>query len=326
LAGKEIGPNPRVGAVLVYKDTIIGEGYHQYLGGPHAEVNCIESVVPENKPLIPLSTLYISLEPCCHQGRTPPCTSLILASNIKTVVISVPDKSEKVKGKGIQILKESGVNVTTGVLEKEGNLLVAPFTIRQTENRPYVILKTVKSKDNFIGKKGESVWLSNPYTDILTHKWRSQVDGILVGTETVIHDAPSLTTRNFPGENPKKVIIDRNHRIPYDHKTLHGGDTLFYASYKPRKELISGIQLILDPENELKSLLHQCLSNGIFQVMVEGGSTIISSFYQQGLWDEARVITVDNTLHQGIKSIDINGRLIDQKDIKGDSYMRIQKI
>ncbi|NNF34519.1 MAG: bifunctional diaminohydroxyphosphoribosylaminopyrimidine deaminase/5-amino-6-(5-phosphoribosylamino)uracil reductase RibD, partial [Saprospiraceae bacterium] len=183
-AGKAVKSNPKVGAVLVYKNRIIGEGYHKMSGGPHAEVNCLNSVNPHDRSLIPISTLYVSLEPCCHHGKTPPCTELILKHDIKEVRISVPDPSEEVGGKGIQILKAHGVNVTTGLLPDIGHELIRPFAVRQKNKRPFIIIKIVKSSDHYIGVPGKKIWLTAPYTDVLTHKWRSEVDGILIGTNT----------------------------------------------------------------------------------------------------------------------------------------------
>ena len=311
-AGKHTKSNPQVGAVLVYKNKIIGEGYHKNLGGPHAEVNCLNNVNPEDRKYISKSTLYVSLEPCCHFGKTPPCTSLIIENRISEVVISTLDPSRKMNGEGVRILLDHGIKVRMGIKEEQGKLLIKPFKVQQKYQRPYIVLKIVKSKDNFIGRQGEQIWLTNPYSDQLTHKWRSEMDGILVGTNTVINDKPSLTTRNYPGENAAKLIIDRNHRIPLANPTLDNSNQLVYISRKFRQGIPTENQIIMDNENDLNSAMKECLTRGINRLLVEGGSTIQKSFYDQGLWDEARVISTPRVLHEGIKSIDVQGYLIDQ--------------
>lgn len=316
-ADTKVKSNPQVGAVLVYKSRIIGEGFHKKSGGPHAEVYCLNSVKPDDQSLIPLSTLYVSLEPCCHHGKTPPCTSLILSHGIKDVRISATDPSEKVKGKGIRILEDHGVKVTNGILSDEGQELIRPFAVRQVNKRPFIILKIVKSLDNFIGQKGSRIWLTSPYTDILTHKWRSEVDGILIGTNTAINDRPSLTTRNYPGTNPVKLIIDRHHRINIDNHPSLQGDYMYF-SYQNRADIPKDKQYIISKESELESILHDILESKIYTIIIEGGSTIIKSFFNMGFWDEARIITTPKVLKEGIKAINVEGTLINEYHIDKD--------
>ncbi len=306
-ATKEVKGNPKVGAVLVYGDRIIGEGFHQESGGPHAEVNCINSVSEEDIPLIQKSTLYVSLEPCCHYGKTPPCTGLIKKEKIKDLRISTLDPSDKISGSGVRELKDYGIQVKTGILEDKGKSLIRPFAVRQKHNRPYIILKIVKSKDNYIGQKGKKIWLTNPYTDVLTHKWRSEIDGILVGTNTVINDQPSLTTRNYPGDNPKRLIVDRHHRIPPDNPLLP--ENFFYFTYEIRGMIDHSHQRVIDKGRELESILHYLNEEDIYSIMIEGGSEIIRSFYKAGLWDEARIINSSLIMEEGIKAINIEGKL-----------------
>ena len=322
-AGKEVKSNPRVGAVLVYKNRIIGEGYHKRYGDAHAEVNCINSVKKENQALIPESTLYVSLEPCCHEGKTPPCTSLIMDQGIQHVVVSVLDPSTKVHQKGVALLREHGIKVETGILAKDGKALIQNFTIRERENRPYIILKIVKSRDGYIGQKGKKIWLSNTYTSVLTHQWRSEIDAILVGTNTVINDNPSLTTRNFPGDNPLKIIVDRYHRIPLEMNVFN--DHFLYCTLKFREGISKENQLILDPEQELESILQYGIKNGINKVMVEGGSEMIKSFYAKGLWDEARIVSTPIHLETGIKAVNIHGKLKKSFTIENDKIHFITK-
>ena len=307
-AGKEVKDNPKVGAVLVYNDRIIGEGYHRESGGPHAEVNCIRSVHPSHERFIPESILYVTLEPCCHHGKTPPCTSLILQSGIKDVRISATDPSDKVKGKGIQILKDHGIKVRSGILENEGLEIIRAFAVRQKLKRPYIILKIVKSKDNYIGQEGKKIWMTCPITDVVTHKWRSEVDGILIGTNTAINDQPSLTTRNFPGEDPIKMVVDRFHKINSDNPVLSGHTMYFTLTH--RNDLKGSKPYLITTGQELESILQYGLQAGIHTMMIEGGTKIIQSFYNQGLWDEARVISTPLVMGHGIRAINIEGKIL----------------
>jgi len=230
LGAQTVSPNPMVGAVIVHNDKIIGEGYHHTRGEAHAEVKAMASVSDVNKSIIPDSTIYISLEPCSHQGLTPPCTDLILSSGIKQVAISVIDPNPEVSGRGIDKLRRHGVSVTTGVLEKEGNQLLSNFSSAMTRRRPYVIIKFVQSSDRYIGHPDYQVWLSNNYEKVLVHKLRSEVDGIVVGTNTVIVDNPKLSNREYFGQNPLRILFDRNLRIPEDFYVLDGSiPTLVYT-------------------------------------------------------------------------------------------------
>jgi diaminohydroxyphosphoribosylaminopyrimidine deaminase/5-amino-6-(5-phosphoribosylamino)uracil reductase len=322
-AGKEVKGNPKVGAVLVYKERIIGEGFHKASGGPHAEVNCINSVSPDDQSLIPLSTLYVSLEPCCHHGKTPPCTSLILKHGIKDVRISVFDPSEKVKGKGVKILEEHGVKVSTGILSDIGREVIKPFAVRQKKKRPFIILKIVKSSDHYIGVPGKKIWLTSRYTDVLTHKWRSETDGILIGTNTAINDRPSLTTRNYPGPDPVKLFIDRQHRININDHPSFMGDYIYF-SYQYRADIPEKRQFIISKGSELESIMHDLLDSQIYSVIIEGGSKMIRSFYNEGLWDEARIITTPTVLKEGVKAVNIEGILIKKYKIDKDLIQIIQ--
>jgi diaminohydroxyphosphoribosylaminopyrimidine deaminase / 5-amino-6-(5-phosphoribosylamino)uracil reductase len=241
LGAQTVSPNPMVGAVIVHDNIIIGEGFHHTRGEAHAEVNAIAAVSARDKTKIPDSEIYVSLEPCCHQGLTPACTDLILTSGIKQVVISVIDPNPEVSGRGIKELRRHGVAVTTGVLEEEGNLLLAHFRSSKTRGRPYVILKFVQSRDRYIGHPEHQVWLSNDIVQVLVHKLRSEVDGVVVGTNTVVIDNPQLTNREYFGRNPVRITFDRNLRIP---KNVHLLDdsvpTLVYTE--------GLVPSVLDPE------------------------------------------------------------------------------
>ena len=214
-------PNPMVGACLVYENRIIGEGYHEKHGGPHAEVNAINSVLEEDRHLIPQSTLYVSLEPCCVYGRTPPCTNLILANKIPKVVVSTLDLSPEVAGNGIKILREHGVDVTTGILEDMGKVIAASRHAIVTLDRPYIILKYAQSANGKIGHPDKQVWFTNSISKILVHKWRSESDGILVGANTVAIDNPALTTREYFGKSPIRVILDKKGNLPSESEVFN---------------------------------------------------------------------------------------------------------
>lgn len=300
-----VAPNPMVGAVLVYENRIIGEGWHQQFGGPHAEVNCIHSVANEDKHLILQSTLYVSLEPCNHYGKTPPCSDLIIQSQIKKVVIACTDPFEKVNGSGIKKLVDNGVEVITGILEREAIQLNKRFFIFHQQQRPYVILKWTQSADGYIAlPQGKPVKISNETTDKLVHKWRSEESAIVVGTNTVINDNPSLTTRNWPGKNPLRIFIDKRLSIDATFKILDNStDTLILNLVKNEKLGVNEFVLIQDETKLVEELLQLLYDKGIQSLIVEGGTTLLQSFIERNVWHEARVI--ENTalyLQEGISS------------------------
>ncbi len=307
-----VAPNPMVGALLVYQDRIIGEGWHQQYGGPHAEVNCIQSVSIEDKDLIPQSTLYVSLEPCNHYGKTPPCSDLIIQSQIKKVVIACADPFEKVNGSGIKKLVDNGVEVITGILERDATQLNKRFFIFHQQQRPYVILKWAKSADGYIAMpQGKPVKISNETTDKLVHKWRSEESAIVVGTNTVINDNPSLTTRNYPGKNPLRIFIDKRLSIDATYKILDNStDTLILNLVKNEKLGVNEFVLIQDETKLVEELLQLLYDKGIQSLIVEGGATLLQSFIERNLWHEARVI--ENTalyLQEGISSPELKNHI-----------------
>ncbi|MBI3882924.1 MAG: bifunctional diaminohydroxyphosphoribosylaminopyrimidine deaminase/5-amino-6-(5-phosphoribosylamino)uracil reductase RibD [Sphingobacteriales bacterium] len=223
LGAGSVAPNPMVGAVLVYEDRIIGEGYHQQYGQAHAEVNCINSVKKEDKELISKSTIYVSLEPCAHYGKTPPCVNLIIEKQIPHVVVACRDSYKEVNGKGIEILKATGVNVVLGILEKEAIELNKRFFTFHREQRPYIILKWAQSGNAKIGNADFSrVLISNEQTNKHVHKWRSEEAAILVGTNTALYDNPSLTTRLWQGNNPVRLVIDTDLKLPTSLQLFNG--------------------------------------------------------------------------------------------------------
>jgi diaminohydroxyphosphoribosylaminopyrimidine deaminase/5-amino-6-(5-phosphoribosylamino)uracil reductase len=309
--GKATKKNPQVGAILVYDNKIIGEGYHQEYGGPHAEVNCLKSVKEHDRALIPSSTLFVSLEPCCIYGKTPPCTDLILKSNIKKVVISTLDINPKVHGKGVSILRANGVTVSTGVLSLKGEQIIKIFRVNHLEKRPYILLKVVKSKDNFTGRIGEKIWLSNWISNIYTHRLRSKYDGIIAGSRTIVNDNPSLTTRNFPGPSPTRITIDRNATIPNHLKFFSPkGPAIYFTSNK--RDLPRNIDQLIIADGTttfLDKVVHDLFKKGIYSIIVEGGSRLISQFIKLNLWDEALVITTPIILKEGLHAENITGKL-----------------
>jgi diaminohydroxyphosphoribosylaminopyrimidine deaminase / 5-amino-6-(5-phosphoribosylamino)uracil reductase len=321
-------PNPMVGAVLVYKGVIIGEGYHEYFGGPHAEVNCLFSVKMADRHLIPDSTLYVSLEPCVHHGKTPPCTDLIIREKISSVVIGCRDPFADVNGKGIEKLTANRIQVSFPFLEeltKEKNRRFFTFHVQK---RPYVVLKWAQSANQkMAGKSGEKIIISNDYSNRLVHKWRSEEAGIMVGTNTALLDNPELTNRLWTGKNPVRIVVDRELKLP---DTLH----LFDGSVQTfvlnaTTDLSAGKILFKKIDSEkpaINSVLSALHSLNILSVLVEGGSKLLQSFIDEGLWDEIRIITNrEMEIPEGIPSPELrNAKLVNSENLGTDtvSYYR----
>jgi diaminohydroxyphosphoribosylaminopyrimidine deaminase/5-amino-6-(5-phosphoribosylamino)uracil reductase len=296
-----VAPNPMVGAVLVYKDRIIGEGYHQQYGQAHAEVNCIRSVEEKETQWISSSTLYVSLEPCAHHGKTPPCADLIIANHIPKVVIACRDSYKEVAGKGIEKLQAAGVQVTVGVLQTEAlELNKAFFTFHQRQ-RPYIILKWAQSSDKKIAATGhQRIFISNDIVNRLVHQWRSETASILVGTNTALKDDPALTTRLVSGKNPVRLVIDRDLKLP---KTLQLFDgTVKTMVFNGQKDVTGEMICYFKTDiNNIASMLDILYRQNIQSVLVEGGAKLLQSFINAGLWDEARVITnTDLVIGEGV--------------------------
>lgn len=319
----KVSPNPMVGSVLVYDNTIIGEGYHEQFGCSHAEVNCIKSVKEENRHLIKDSTLYVSLEPCNHFGKTPPCTDLIIQEQIKKVVIGCRDSHSKVNGAGIEKLKNAGVIVEEGVLNQDAILLNRRFFTFHNYKRPYIILKWAQSNNGKIAAREKSrLKISNEITDRLVHKWRSEEDAIMVGTNTVICDNPALTTRFYPGKNPIRIFVDKQLRVETSSQILDDSTpTIIFNCVKEMKEG-SRMYLKFDEQlNFIQQMNDVLYRNNILSIIIEGGATLLNSFIEQNLWDEARVIVNRHLLiDDGIDAPIIqNGVLIKTDLIQNDS-------
>ena len=316
----KVSPNPMVGCVIVHENTIIGEGYHQVYGGPHAEPNAINSVA--NQDLLSESTVYVSLEPCAHWGKTPPCAHLLVDKKVKKVVIGAIDSNPLVGGKGIQILKEAGIEVVTGILEKAVREQNKRFFTFFEKKRPYVILKWAQTRDGFVARENfDSKWISNAYSRQLVHKWRSEEDAILVGTSTAKHDNPQLNVRDWEGKDPVRIVLDRNLILD---RSLHLFDnaqpTICYNQVKSEK--LENLDLVqLKSGFGVKEVLEDLYKRKIQSLIVEGGAQVLKSFIENELWDEARVFTGQVQFVKGIPSPLIQGKFVGESEIMGDKLV-----
>jgi diaminohydroxyphosphoribosylaminopyrimidine deaminase/5-amino-6-(5-phosphoribosylamino)uracil reductase len=289
-----VAPNPMVGAVLVHEGRIIGEGYHQAYGGPHAEVHCVNSVKPEDRHLIPQSVIYVSLEPCAHFGKTPPCADLIIEKKIPQVVIGCRDPFKQVDGKGMEKLQAAGVQVTLGVLEADCKTGNKRFITFHTQHRPYIILKWAQTANGKMaaGNGSPRLLISNEFTNRLVHKWRSEEAAILVGTNTALLDDPSLTTRLWQGPNPVRLVVDMDLRLPSS-LTLFDKQVrtiVFNGQQHGEQENLLYYQ-VTQETNLVHQVVHALYQLKIQSVLVEGGAQLLQSFIDEGLWDEVRLIT-----------------------------------
>lgn len=297
-----VSPNPMVGAVLVHEGKIIGEGWHQKWGEAHAEVHCLRSVLPENQHLIPYSTLYCSLEPCFHFGKTPPCVNLVLEHNIPRVVIANVDPNPKVAGQSIEKMRAAGVEVISGILEEEGAWLNRSFMHWIRQQRPYVVLKWAQSADGFIGRQGERTAISGPSAQRLVHRWRSEADAILVGTSTAIIDNPKLDARLYGGKNPLRIVFDLEKKIPAEYNIIDDSiETWVFGpqrsgSFQRTQFFPSGDKI------QLEGVLSQLRQNNRATLLVEGGAKLLQQFLEKGLWDEIRVIESAGVLGGGVQA------------------------
>lgn len=304
-------PNPMVGSVIVYQGKIIGEGYHTAYGLPHAEVEAIASV--KNQELLKESTIYVNLEPCSHYGKTPPCASLIIQKQIPRVVIGTYDPFPAVSGNGVRMLQEAGINVTVGLLEAECRELNHSFFCYLEKKRPYVVLKWAQTKDGFIDKVRDEHAIAAPtpisgtLSQMMVHKLRSEIQSILVGTNTAINDNPSLTVRNWKGRNPLRLVIDRSDKIPLDYKLFVDGiPTVVYHYGGPLKQ--NSVEYVsLDSSKEiLEQVLEDLYRRKVQSVLVEGGCFVLQKFIDSNFWDEAQVEISDVVFGNGISAPVLN--------------------
>lgn len=296
-----VSPNPMVGCVLVKDDFIIGEGYHRKYGEAHAEVNAVNEV--QDPKLIQGATAYVTLEPCAHFGKTPPCANLLVEMKVGKVVIAAVDSNPLVGGKGIEILKEAGIEVVTGVLEKEARWQNRRFFTQIEKKRPYVILKWAQTADGFVARKDySSKWISNFSSRQLVHKWRAEEDAIMVGKNTAKYDNPALNVRDWIGKNPLRIVIDSRLELSKDLKLFDQAvPTVCYNTQKSERhgnlefvKLKSGFSVM-----DILEDLHQ---KKIQSLIVEGGSFLLNKFLESELWDEARVFTSQNKFEEGIEA------------------------
>ncbi|MEO5910387.1 MAG: bifunctional diaminohydroxyphosphoribosylaminopyrimidine deaminase/5-amino-6-(5-phosphoribosylamino)uracil reductase RibD [Pelobium sp.] len=325
-----VSPNPMVGAVIVYKNKIIGEGYHEAYGKAHAEVNAVQQVLdqfPDALEILKQATIYVTLEPCSHFGKTPPCADLIIKYQIPEVIIGTLDPFESVNGKGVAKLEAAGIKVTVGVLEPECVALNKRFFTRLKKQRPYVILKWAETTDGYFSPlDGKQKWITQKESKRLVHLWRTQEDCILIGKDTAKADDPQLNVRLVAGRNPKRAVIDRHLELD---KSLHLFDqSQFTFVFNEHKTAIEGNTLYIGIEDfELfmpQYVLFQLYLQDIQSVMIEGGRKTLQTFIDAALWDEARIFTGDIKWGEGNKSPTIKGELVTEQNIGKDKLTIIK--
>ncbi len=331
LGAGSVAPNPMVGAVLVHGDRIIGEGYHRQYGQAHAEVNCLQSVKPEDEPYISRSVLYVTLEPCAHHGKTPPCADLIIRNRIPEVVVACRDPFDAVNGKGIEKMEAAGIKVTLGCLQKEAIELNRRFFTFHLLKRPYVILKWAQTADGWIGnREGERLMITDEAANRLVHKWRSEEASILVGTQTALLDDPVLTNRIWTGNSPLRLVLDRHLRLPAHLKLFKEQPTIVLNQVKEEKQDQLHYALINDKAGTLAGILERLYEWNIQSVLVEGGRQLLQSWLEEGIWDEARVVTNTELTGKGNVKAPVlsNHQLIRQEKMPGTTieYFRPNRL
>lgn len=313
-------PNPMVGSVIVNRGEIIGEGWHHKSGEAHAEVNAINSVV--DKSLLKEATIYINLEPCAHFGKTPPCASLIIKHQIPNVVIGCIDSFSEVSGKGVTMLEEAGVKVKVGVLEKECLESHKRFFTFHQKKRPYIILKWAQTKEGFIAplvqEKGNPFWISSPESKKLVHKWRTEEASILVGTNTAEKDNPSLTARLWEGNQPLRLVLDKDLKLAKDLAIFNTVCKTLVFTEKQSFKSNSTEYINVDFNNLVISLLNNLYNRDIQSLIIEGGQKTLQCFIDLNLWDEARVFEGNKTLQKGINAPILNYKVSTEEKVATD--------
>lgn len=318
--GGHASPNPMVGAVVVHEGRIIGEGFHRCCGKAHAEVNAIASV--QDQSLLPQSTIYVTLEPCSHYGKTPPCAKLLIEKGVKRVVVGTLDPFVKVSGRGVAMLREAGIEVEVGVLERECRELNKRFFTAHITRTPWVMLKWAQSADGFLASERGAVQFSTPLTQVLMHRERAMVDAIVTGANTVKIDNPSLTVRHWSGASPLRVVLDRQLSMPSKcHLLNDGGKTLIYNEKK--EDMTGNVEWMrlnaFEPQMWLQDLYHR----GITSVMVEGGANVLQQMLDAGAWNELRIEVTPIVLGKGIKAPSVDLSAATSQDIDGNTIFRI---
>lgn len=324
-------PNPMVGSVVVFDGKIIGEGYHLKAGCPHAEVNAINAVA--NQSLLSRSTLYVNLEPCAHFGKTPPCSLLILQKKIPRVVVGCVDTFSQVAGKGIKMLRDVGVEVTTGILERESRELNRRFFTFHEQKRPYIILKWAESQDGFLDIERETMpnsrptWITNEYARRVVHLWRSREQSILVGSVTAMKDNPSLTVRDWSGSHPLRLVLDRNNRLPDELSIFNGEAPTILFCGKTEDDIKHAEKIIIpDDASPIPVILDELWKRNIQSVIVEGGARLLRAFIDMDLWDEARVFCGNKWFENGIKAPSIKKTPLYQENFNDSKLLVYRNI
>ena len=311
-----VSPNPMVGCVIVHQGRIVGEGYHMKYGQAHAEVNAVNSV--ENQEVLEKSTVYVTLEPCAHFGKTPPCSDLLIAKKVRKVVVACRDPFVEVDGKGIEKLRKAGIEVEVGMLEEEAQELNRRFFTFHELSRPYVVLKWAQTSDGFVARSNyDSKWISNPHSRQLVHRWRAEEDAILVGKNTAVYDNPTLNVRDWDGSDPVRILLDTNAEVANELNILNGPTKtlIFNLKKDEQKGEAHWIKLqSMNPPEVLATLYQQKIQS----VIVEGGSKTLNSFIDEGCWDEARVFKADIKFGAGIPAPLVDGEIAQELTIQND--------
>ena len=296
-----VAPNPMVGSVVFHDGKIIGEGWHREFGMPHAEVNALKEI--KDKEILSSSILYVNLEPCSHHGKTPPCADEIIRQGIKKVVIGMKDPNPEVNGKGIQKLKDAGIEVVVNVLQKECLQLNKRFITFHENKRPYLILKWAQSIDGYIGRENERIQISNELSTIITHRWRSEESAIMVGTKTIQTDNPHLSVRNWFGKQPLRITIDKQKSLTRSSPIFDGSQSaLIYTYLESEKNPLLEYEKLNPNEDVLKQIMQSLYQRKIQSVLIEGGAVLFRGLIAASLWDEARIFYSPILLKSGIKA------------------------
>ncbi len=312
----KVSPNPMVGCVIVSGESIVAEDWHKIYGGPHAEVNAVNQVADPS--VLPQCTAYVNLEPCSHFGKTPPCADLLVSKRLRRVVIGATDPNPLAAG-GIKKLEKAGIQVVAGVLQEECDYLNRRFFRSIAKDRPYIILKWAQTEDGFIARPNfESKWISGPEARKLVHKWRSQEDAVMVGTNTAHYDNPRLNVRDWSGRHPVRVVLDRRLRLSRELNLFDQSWLTFCYNLEKNHEIQNLTLVKLEPEGFLPQVMGDLFKRGIHSVMVEGGSTLIQELINDDLWDEIRLFQSPGLFEQGIDAPQFSGYLEDQMAVKDD--------
>ncbi len=328
-----VSPNPMVGAVIVHDQQIIGEGYTSPYGGPHAEVNAVQEVIAkygeaDAAKLLKNSTIYVSLEPCAHFGKTPPCADMLVRYQLQKVVIACQDPFAKVNGAGVQRLQDAGIEVVLGVLEQEAQWLNRRFFTRLEQHRPYVILKWAQTSNGFLASlEPKQQWISNSASQQLVHKWRAEEDAILVGTRTALIDNPALTVRDWEGSHPKRVLIDKDLSVAADSAILNA-DVETFVFNAQKTDWSTHVKYIELENFDLylpQNILYQLHLMDVQSIIIEGGSKTLQMFIDAGLWDEARIFSANFAWENGLPAPTVNGRLVEKMQVGSDKLEIISR-